>query len=45
MNEYRERYDYLVVAKNQYVKLNKQHYQDTAIELEAELKRLKGGEK
>jgi len=41
VNTYRERYDYLVIEKNQYVKLNKQHYQDTAIELEAELKRLK----
>jgi len=42
VNNYRERYDYISRAKNQYIKLNKQHYQDTAIELEAELERLKG---
>jgi len=40
VNEYRERYDYISRAKNLYVKLNKQHYRDTALRLEAELKKL-----
>ena len=40
IKEYKERYDYLVEIKNDYVKLNKRHYQDTAIELEIELRNL-----
>ena len=42
VNEYRERYDYISRAKNQYIKLNKQHYQEEALRLEAELERMEG---
>jgi len=43
MKEHKERYDYLVRIKNDYVKLNKQHYQDMAVSLEAELKKMGNG--
>jgi hypothetical protein len=38
--EWPERYNYLVVAKNRIIKLNEIHYREVAVDLEAELNRL-----
>jgi len=42
VNKFHERYEYLVIKKNEYVKLNKAHYQETAKQLLIEIEKRAG---